>query len=218
MKTKHLSYLLILIISIPLTIRAQPKQFFPNGTYNEAIPTPASILGFDIGDKPARHHEVIKFFKVQAETSPRAQYFEAGETHEKRLLGYLVVSSEKNMTNLDKIKTQLNKLADPRKNHSINLNTTKGVAWMMYSIHGDELSGTDAAIQLAYQLTAGTDKQTMKILDELVVGIDPMENPDGRERHLAQLQQWGSDIPNSDAQGIDHNGIWPYGRGNHYFF
>ena len=89
---------------------------------------------------------------------------------------------------------------------------------MMYSIHGDEISGTDASVQLAYQLAAGEDHQTKKILNELVVGIDPMENPDGRERYLAQMLPWGGQVVNSYAQSIQHTGVWPWGRGNHYLF
>lgn len=219
MKTQVRLFILIFAISLPLTSFTQPKHFLPTGTYNAAIPTPKSILGFEPGDRPARHHEVIQYFQKLSEVSPRAQYFESGETHEKRLLGYLVISSEENMGKLDAIKKQLSTVADPRKNSSINLENTVGAAWMMYySIHGDELSGTDASVQLAYQLTAGTDDQTTKILNKLVVGIDPMENPDGRERYLAQMQQWGNDIQNSDVQAITHTGVWPYGRGNHYLF
>jgi len=80
---------------------------------------------------------------------------------------------------------------------------------MMYSIHGNELSGTDAFVQLAYQLSAGTDEQTTKILNTLLIGINPMENPDGHERIIAQVQQWQGYIVNSDIQTITHSGIWP---------
>ena len=89
---------------------------------------------------------------------------------------------------------------------------------MMYSIHGDEVSGTDASVQLAYQLAAGTDERTGRLRDELVIGIYPMENPDGRERFLSQMEQWSGDIPNSDVQSMPHSGLWPSGRTNHYHF
>ena len=89
---------------------------------------------------------------------------------------------------------------------------------MAYSIHGDEISSTDAAVQLAYQLAAGTDPATKNILKELVISIDPTENPDGRERYLQQLLLWRGEIVNSDASSLDHSGFWPYGRGNHYLF
>lgn len=124
------------------------------------------------------------------------------------------------MSGLESIRDNIAKLADPRKLKAPQalIESTPAVAWMMYSIHGDELSGVDAAVQLAYQLAAGTDATTMKILDALVVGIDPMENPDGRERYLAQMQQWRGEVPNPDVQAIQHTGVWPWGRGNHYLF
>jgi hypothetical protein len=95
---------------------------------------------------------------------------------------------------------------------------TPAVAWMAYAIHGDEISSADAALQVAYQLAAGTDKQSQLIRDNVIVGIDPMENPDGRERILSQYQQWRGVIPNSDLQSLNHSGMWPWGRTNHYLF
>lgn len=217
MNNRLIQLILILGVIFPVMLCGISDQLSAESTYDERIPTPVSVLRFDLGDRPIRHHEAVKYLKKLAEASPRAQYVESGYTHEKRLLGYLLVSSEQNMAKLDKIKGQLQDLSD-LKNPSKNLNSMPATAWMMYSIHGDELSGTDAGVKLAYQLVAGTDNKTKQILDKLVVGIDPMENPDGRERALAQIQQWGSDIINTDAQDIHHAGIWPYGRGNHYFF
>ena len=208
----------LLIIIFISTASSQDISFFPGGEYNPDVIKPEQVMGSAIGERPIRHSEAIQYLKQLAENSPRVLFFEAGETYENRLLCYVVISSEENIKNIEKIKSDMAAFADPRKKPSVNANNLPGVAWMMYSIHGDELSGTDAGIQLAYQLAAGTDEKTLKILDELIIGIDPMENPDGRERFLAQMQQWGTDIVNSDAQSIQHTGVWPYGRGNHYFF
>lgn len=218
MKKQLSQWLIVLSVLIPCVAIAQAVPEFPGGTYNKEIPTPASVLGFEIGSRPAHHHEAVAYLKKLAEVSPRAEYVEAGYTHENRLLGYLLVSSEKNMAKLEEIKTRMATYSDPRKNKSMTPESTIATAWMMYSIHGDEISGTDAALALAYQLTAGTDKKTLQILDELVVGIDPMENPDGRERALGQIAQYSGYVTNSDAQDMHHTGEWPYGRGNHYFF
>ncbi|MBN2366633.1 MAG: hypothetical protein EH225_12060, partial [Calditrichaeota bacterium] len=98
------------------------------------------------------------------------------------------------------------------------ISKTPAIAWMMYGIHGDELSGPDAAIQLAYQLVAGEDSLTSRLRRELVICIHPMENPDGRERFLSQMQQWSGAVVNTDVQSIHHTGDWPWGRGNHYLF
>jgi len=89
---------------------------------------------------------------------------------------------------------------------------------MAYAIHGDELSSTDAALQLAYQLVAGTDEVTNKIRENVVTCIDPLENPDGRDRWVQQMDQWNSVVPNDDTQSLHHRGVWPWGRGNHYLF
>ncbi|MCB9503657.1 MAG: hypothetical protein H6696_17120 [Deferribacteres bacterium] len=83
-------------------------------------------------------------------------------------------------------------------------------------MHGDELSGTDAALAVAYRLAAGTDEQTKSCAMELVIGIYPMENPDGREA-LAQMQQWGSEVASHDPQVCSIPVSGPGGRTNHYF-
>ena len=98
------------------------------------------------------------------------------------------------MANIDDVKKSITMLADPRtldKPQTANeiIKNTPAIAWMAYGIHGDEISSTDAAVQLAYQLAAGTDSATKNILKKLVVSIDPTENPDGRERYLQQLLQ-----------------------------
>ncbi len=202
--------------------QAQPA-FFPNGTYDPAIPSPEAALGFASGERPARSEEVLHYFQLLAEKSPRLRLVESGRTHENRKLYYALISSEENLARLESIREAVARLADPRTIKSDAeareiAKQTPAIAWMMYSIHGDELSGVDAALLTAYQLVAGTDTLSERLRRELVVGIDPNENPDGRERFLAQMQQWGGKTPTSDAQSIQHTGVWPWGRGNHYLF
>ncbi|MBI4580251.1 MAG: hypothetical protein HY718_11150, partial [Planctomycetes bacterium] len=65
---------------------------------------------------------------------------------------------------------------------------------------------------------AGTDAATHQLRDELVVIVDPLMNPDGRERYLSQLEHLGGKVPNPDYQSMQHRGLWAAGRGNHYLF
>jgi len=213
-----MKFVFLLLFTMTLVFAQDP--YFPNGTYLKDVPTPESVLGFKIGDQPARYHEALNYIKVLAEKSQRAKFFIQGKTHEDRTLSYLVISSEENIKNLESIKSNLKKLSDPRSlsNPKQIIDSSPAVAWMMYSIHGNEISGTDASLQLAYQLAAGTDEKTMLILNNLVVGIDPMENPDGRERYLHQAQQMMGKVVNSDGQKIQLPGLWPSGRVNHYLF
>lgn len=201
----------------------QILSFFPDGTYDSLIPSPEKILGFEIGAKPCRYEEMVKYLFVLDQSSPEVLLQEYGQTHEGHKLYYLIISSPENMARLDQIKEEISLLADPRKLSGENqakklIETIPAIAWMAYSIHGDELSSTDAALQLAYQLTAGTDTLTKRLKQNLVIIIDPLQNPDGRERFLSQVQSFSGNITSWDVNSLQHNGLWPWGRGNHYLF
>jgi hypothetical protein len=204
-------------------INVWDAPFFPDGTYDESIPEPKDVIGPTFGEDPVRYCQMVEYLEKLADSSPLVILKEHGQTYEGRKLYHLIISSGENLSRLDDIKANLARLADPRKisgrNEAIRLaETTPTVAWMAYTIHGDEVSGTDAALQLAYQLAAGTDDHTRIIRENVVTLIDPLENPDGRERYLSMLQWFDSKTPNYDARSLQHEGVWPAGRTNHYLF
>ncbi|MBM4131876.1 hypothetical protein FJ250_12760, partial [bacterium] len=94
----------------------------------------------------------------------------------------------------------------------------KAVAVLAYGIHGDELSSTDAACAVAWWLVAGSDERAEALRRDLVLLVDPCENPDGRARYLAQIQSFAHASANPDQEDLAHTGVWPWGRGNHYLF
>jgi len=192
------------------------------GPYDPAIPTPDSVLGYRLGSRPARYEEVRAYCTVLAERSPNVRLTVLGTSHEGRELFLLTITAEEHHAAIDGIRTRIARLGDPRLGAPGEVaeitRTTPAVVWMGYGIHGDELSSVDAALQVAYELAAGRGEETRTILRELVICIDPMQNPDGRERFLAQMEQWSGAVPNSDLQSMHHTGIWPGGRGNHYLF
>jgi hypothetical protein len=212
------------------SVQAATVGFFGRGpapmvdlsAVDPAIPTPLEVLGFALGEKPARHAQVIEYFYRLAEASPRVAVFPMGETYEGRELIYAVISTPERMADLPALKSNLAKIGDPR---SVSQAEADGLiesmpasVWLAYSIHGDEISGVDASLGVAYRLAAGTDSVTLNLLDNLVVLIDPIENPDGRERYLAQMEAFASAVPFADGQSLQKGGFWPWGRGNHYFF
>ena len=89
---------------------------------------------------------------------------------------------------------------------------------MAYSIHGNETSGADAALGIIYHLISSNDLEITMMLEDMVVVIDPMMNPDGRDRFAKSLEQYRGTAPNYDDQSLLHTGDWPYGRTNHYYF
>ncbi len=213
---------LFLLFITSIIFSQQQFSFYQTNNYNNEIQKPKEFLGFAIGERPTRYFEMVPYLKYLAENSPRVKVDWRGQTHEGRKLYYVIISSEKNINNLDQIKQNIQALSDPRKTNNAEaeklIDSTPGVAMMMYSIHGNELSGADASIQLAYQLAAGNDERTLNLLENLITIIYPMENPDGRERFLSDVETWKGKVPTDDVQSLPHRGTWPTGRTNHYHF
>lgn len=206
----------------PLSGLAYNEPFFPNANHDPNVPTPDSLLGFPVGSRPATHAQIEAVFKSLGAKSPRCKLVEYGKTHEGRGLYYLVIASVANLNRIESLKDDLAKLADPRKVSKEEGDrlaaTLPAVAWMAYAIHGDEMSGADAALAVAHHLAAGLDKDVTNLLDNVVVIIDPLMNPDGRDRFLAMQSQNRTVQPSVDDQSLLHTGVWPSGRMNHYLF
>jgi len=197
-------------------------ELFPGARFDPAIPTQAELLGVAPGARPLRHPELIRYLEMLAATSPRAVLQDYSATHEGRRMVVFAVSDEATIARLDEVRAEHAERVDPRgrplKEDAKLLEQAKAVAWMAYGIHGDELSSVDAAAAVAYWLVAGEDDLARKMRSELVVLIDPCENPDGRERFLSQTQSFAHATPNPDTDDLSHTTVWPWGRGNHYLF
>jgi hypothetical protein len=206
----------------PLAGLAYEVAFFPGTTYDATVPTVEELLGFRPGDRAALPSEVDACLAAWDAASPRVRRVEYARSHEGRPLSYMIVSAPENMARLDEIRAGLAALADPRGVDRAEadrlVDTLPATAWLAYSIHGDETSGTDAALAVLYHLTAGTNAEVTDLLRDLVILVDPMMNPDGRNRFLQQIAEHRATTPNVDDQSLLHSGYWPWGRGNHYLF
>jgi murein tripeptide amidase MpaA len=206
----------------PLPNFKYDAPFFPGANHDPNVPTPDSILGFPVGEKPASSAQIEAVIKALESKSPRCRVFTYGKTHEGRTLYNLFIASEKNLARLDALKGDYAKLADPRMTNEgavdALVETLPALAWMAYVIHGDEMSGSDASLAVAHHLAAGTDADVVKMLDDLVIVIDPLMNPDGRDRFINSQQQNRTSQPSVDDQSLLHTGFWPRGRMNHYLF
>jgi hypothetical protein len=93
---------------------AQSFEWFPGGTYDPAVPSPESVLGFPLASRPARYEEVVRYIKALADASPYVDVVEMGETYEHRTMYLLIVSSRENIADLATHKASIGRLADPR--------------------------------------------------------------------------------------------------------
>ena len=192
------------------------------GNYAESISNPEVFLGFKAGQRVADPAQISAAIAAWQGQSDRLKVIEYASTHEGRPLFAVFISSPKNLARLDDIEAQITRLSDARNlddgEASTIIKSLPAVAWMAYSIHGNETSGADAALASIYHLIASTDTEVTSMLDNMIVVIDPMMNPDGRARFAKSLEQYRGTAPNVDDQSLLHTGDWPFGRTNHYFF
>ena len=192
------------------------------GNYAESISNPEVFLGFEAGQRVADPAQISAAIAAWQGQSDRLKVIEYARTHEGRPLFAVFISSPENLARLDEIEAQITRLSDARNIGDSEANTIikalPAVAWMAYSIHGNETSGADAALASIYHLIASTDSEVTSMLDNMIVVIDPMMNPDGRARFAKSLEQYRGTAPNVDDQSLLHTGDWPFGRTNHYFF
>lgn len=185
--------------------------------YNPAIPRPADILGFEIGEMQALHENAVAYFNTVAAISDRVMIVNYGRTNERKPLCFAVISSPENLANLDQIKKQHDMLQDPKAKVTIDENTPV-FTWLGHSVHGNETSGFNASFLLLYHLAASNHPETLEWLKHSIIIVDPANNPDGIDRFAEWANQHRSELENNDTQEREHIEQWPGGRFNHYWF
>lgn len=199
------------------------NAFFPGTRYRAEVPSGEALLGFPIGQRAATPDQIEKCLKAWAAAAPdRTRLVEYARSHGGRPLHYLVITAPKNLARLAEIQSATARLGDPRALSEAEakqiLETTPPVAWLGNTIHGDETEGSDAALALIHHLLAADDPAVTKLLEEVVIIMDPLQNPDGRERFLKMIAEQRGTTPSVDDQSLQHTGYEPRGRGNHYLF
>ena len=192
--------------------------FLPNNiSYNQDIPTPASVIDHEIGDWHITHDKLVQYMYALAESSDRISIETRGKTFEGRPLLLLYISAPNNLSNLEKIRENHISLTE---NGSDNIDVTKMpiVVYQGFSIHGNEPSGSNAALAVAYYLAAAQGSEIEKLLNETVILFDPSYNPDGLQRFAYWANINKSKNINPDPNDREYNEVWPGGRTNHYWF
>ena len=187
------------------------------------IPTLQQVAGHAWAQAITSHAGIERYLQALAEAAPdRAKLVRYGSTYEGRGLYYLVITSAPNLKRLDEIRKNNLLLSDPRKigpeQTATILQSSPALVWLAYSTHGNECSPADSALLAAYHLLADRSALTQKWLERLVVIIDPLQNPDGRERFLHDYRVSHGAFDEAEPLGSEHTESWPGGRTNHYYF
>ncbi len=214
-------YFLIACLTICSTAIAQTidaSYYLPkNHSYNKEIPTPESILGFTVGEWHVSHDKLSEYMRALAKASDRISIENRGSTYEGRPLFLLTITSPKNHQNLEFIKEQHTLLSEPE-SKNLNIKDMPAVVYQGFSIHGNEASGANAGLMVAYHLAASLDPTVEELLNDVVILFDPSFNPDGLQRFSQWVNTHKSNTLNPDPNDREFNESWPRGRTNHYWF
>ncbi|QXE33845.1 hypothetical protein KQY30_05605 [Streptomyces sp. GMY02] len=165
----------------PLTAHDQPSA----GQKKGRIPTPAEYFGTPIGTEGflAQWHKMVPYFELIGARSDRVKYEEIGKTTQGHPYVLLTISSPKNLADLDKLVATNARLADPRglsEAEAKKLATkSKPFYYVQAGIHSTEVGNSQAAIEWAHRLATEQSDYIEEILDNLVILLQPCQNPDG---------------------------------------
>lgn len=184
---------------------------------NAQLQSPDEFLPHKLGEHFTPHHLLVDYFEHVAENSSKVRLVQYGITYEDRPLILAIVSSEKNLENLEDIRQ--NNLQKTGMIEGVGDKTMdKAIVWLSYSVHGNEAAGSESSMAVIYELINGDNKKAEKWLENTIVVLDPSINPDGYSRYSHWYRQFADKYPNSTRGTWEHREPWPGGRVNHYLF
>ena len=188
-----------------------------NVDYNKNIPTPKSIVGHEVGDWHITHDKLVQYMHALADASDRITIENRGTTFEGRPLLLLSITSPTNHNNIDQIQKDHMSITDASSNDT-ELSEMPVVVYQGFSIHGNEPSGSNAALAVAYYLAAAQGPKINELLDNTIILLDPSYNPDGLQRFAYWANMHKNKNINPDPNDREYREVWPGGRTNHYWF
>lgn len=203
---KFLFSLILFLLVSNLSARTAAEYLPPDADPDPAIPTPESVLGWEVGEWHVSHDNLVNYMRVLADASPRVSLKVIGNTYEQRPLLQLAITSESNHDQLESLRQEHLEGQGPL------------VVWLGYSVHGDEPSGGNASLLVAYYLASSRSAYVRELLEGSVVLIDPSINPDGFNRFASWVNSNAGKVPVVDPQTRQHVQAWWDGRTNHYLF
>jgi len=211
------------VMSMGSATAADLLAVLPPASHDPNVATFEKVLGFGWGEEITDPEQVARYAQaLAASAAGRVRLLEYGRSTEGRPLVLLVLGSPENLARFDAIEADLARLGDPRSLPEAQaeklIKELPAVVWIQCCVHGDETSGTDAGLALAYHIASGTGPEVDRILANALVVVDPLENPDGRGRFVTSTRQARGSLPDPEPAAAEHVQPWPGGRFSHDLF
>jgi hypothetical protein len=174
MRIRHAALVLLAVVFSAAPTAAQ-----------RAIPTPASVLGFEPGAD--RHlpswKQITDYFTALDKASPRVSTRVLGKTTLGRPFLAVFISDSATLANLEHYRQIQRRLMDPRLQargeRERLLSEGKNVILVTSSIHSNESGGFTTPLVLADRLARAADPEARQILANTIIILVPSQNPDG---------------------------------------
>ncbi|WP_296697879.1 M14 family zinc carboxypeptidase [Algoriphagus sp.] len=174
------------------------------------IPSPKTHFGQIIGTPGIMHgtKEIYEYYQLLAEKSPHLSIQQVETTEEGRAIYMVVIGGDDSMNRLDHYKSQMAKLSDPRITDQDQaeaiISDAKPVYYLNGGMHSTEMGSPEMLMELAYRLITSEDKAIEYIRENLIVLINPVSEPDGRDkqvdwyhRYSKSRTDWDDNFPRS---------------------
>jgi hypothetical protein len=152
------------------------------------VPSPLHFLG-RIAGAPGEFVDSAKAYaycRALAAASPRVRVFTIGHSEEGREIVLLAIADENGIRDLDRLKSATSALADPRRTDPAAaerlIANARPIYYFNAALHSDETGSTEAMLEMAYRLAVSEQPMYQRIRQQLVVLINPVSNPDGRDK------------------------------------
>ncbi len=157
---------------------------------SSTVPSPQAFFGRMAG-APGEFVDSAKAFayaRALAAASPRVRVFTIGRSEEGRDILMLAIADEKGIESLDRFKAANAALADPRTIDAAAaerlVKESRPFYYLNAGLHSDETGSTESVLELAYRLAVSEQPMIRRIRENMVVLINPVCNPDGRDKQV----------------------------------
>jgi hypothetical protein len=153
----------------------------------QAVPTPEQFFGFKIGadKKLARYDKIVEYLRKVANNSDRVRVREIGPTTNGNPFVIVEIASADTIKNLDHYKQLQRKLyfqggapTNPERDEIFARG--KSVVFISNNIHSTEIGSSQMVVELVYRLATENSPYIQKILDNVILVMEPSANPDGQ--------------------------------------
>ncbi len=150
------------------------------------VTTPEEFFGFRLGSdrKIARWDKIIDYFNLLEKQSEKLKVINMGPSTMGNPFLLVFVSSPENLANMERLSEVNARISDPRGITESDIKKLikegKAVICQSMSLHATEIGGTQMAPELTYDLITRDDKETQRILNNVVFCMIPCFNPDGQ--------------------------------------